>query len=228
MSVSVPSRGTVRIGTCPHGLSPGACPICSGMSGGGNKPKTADFTAKPGEMSWNECAAIGAFLKSLKNAQMAREADYQRHLVNMANFEANMAKAAENLSKFIQTMSQNALTKPLAFVLQKTLLPLVKGMKNLPVTVLNALANISAKFADISDKLTAVYGEFKAAVNKKISDFAKKIKKKLKSIFEIFSADNDSDENEVMVAFEKKLNQLKSLLEKISEKLSEEQENDAD
>lgn len=228
MSVSVPTIGAVRIGTCPHGLSPGACPICSGMSGGGNKLKTADFTAKPGEMSWNECAAIGAFLKSLKNAQMAREADYQRHLVNMANFEANMAKSAENLSKFIQTMSQNSLTKPLAFVVQKTLLPLVKGMKNLPVNVLNTLANISAKFADISDKLTAVYGEFKAAVNKKISDFAKKIKKKLKSIFEIFSADNDSDENEVMVAFEKKLNQLKSLLEKISEKLSEEQENDAD
>lgn len=228
MSVSVPTIGTVRIGTCPHGLSPGACPICSGMSGGGNKVKTADFTAKPGEMSWNECAAIGAFLKSLKNAQMAREADYQRHLINMARFEANMAKAAENLSRFIQTMSQNALTKPLAVIAQKVFMPILNGMKNLPVNILNTIVNISAKFADISDKLTAVYGEFKAAVNKKISDFAKKIKKKLKSIFEIFGADNESDENEVMVQFEKKLNQLKSLLEKISEKLKEELEDDAD
>ena len=50
-----------NIGTCPHGLPLGSCPICNGMAGGGMKK--ADFSAKPGEMSWNEGAAIGAFLK---------------------------------------------------------------------------------------------------------------------------------------------------------------------
>ena len=52
-----------RVGTCPHGLPLGACPICNGMGSGG--AKKADFSAKPGEMSWSQCAAIGAFLSIL-------------------------------------------------------------------------------------------------------------------------------------------------------------------
>ena len=64
-----------RIGSCPHGLPAGACPICSGMGGGG--AKKADFSAKPGEMSWNECAAIGAFLRAQKAAHQAKEADFR-------------------------------------------------------------------------------------------------------------------------------------------------------
>lgn len=227
MSTNITSVGSVRAGLCPHGLPPGACPICSGMSGGGQKVKTADFTAKPGEMSWNECAAIGAFLKSLQNARMAKEADYQQRLINIVNFEKNLTKSAERLNQFIQTMSQNAFTKPLAFIAQKLVLPVINTLKNMPVTVLNTLAQFSGKLADISDKLAAVYGELKAAINKKVSDLAKKIKKKLFSIFSLFEAENESDENEIMVAFEKKLDKLKTILEKISNKeLEEEAENE--
>lgn len=223
MSVSVSSVGAVRAGLCPHGLPPGACPICSGM-GGGTKVQTADFSAKPGEMSWNECAAIGAFLKSLQNARMAREADYQQHLVNIAKFEANMAKTAQNLAQFIQVMSQNTITKPIAFVAQKMVLPVVETLKNMPANVLNTLGKFSEKLADISDKLAAIYGELKAATNKRISDLTKKIKKKLFSIFEIFTTDNDADENEIMIAFEKQLNKLKNMIEKISKRPTEEED----
>ena len=102
MTTGVSSVGSVRAGLCPHGLPPGACPICSGMGGSSQKVQTADFSAKPGEMSWNECAAIGAFLKSLKNARMAREADFQRHILSMAKFEADMTKAAQQLNQFIE------------------------------------------------------------------------------------------------------------------------------
>lgn len=221
VSTSVVAVGSVRAGLCPHGLPPGACPICSGMGGGGNKVQTADFSAKPGEMSWNECAAIGAFLKSLQNARMAKEADFQQRLINIAQFEANMAKSAQTLTQFIQNMSQSALTKPLALVAQKVLLPVVNTLKNLPANTLQALANFAGKLADISDKLAAVYGELKAATTKTLSDITKRIKKKFKSIFEIFTADNDSDENEMMVAFEKQLDKLKGLLEKISDELDE-------
>lgn len=227
MTASVSAVGAVKAGLCPHGLPPGACPICSGM-GGGSKVQTADFSAKPGEMSWNECAAIGAFLKSLQNARMAKEADFQQRLINIAQFEANMTKSAERLNQFIQTMSQNVFTKPLAVVAQKVLLPVINGMKNLPVNVLNTLANVANKLADISDKLTAVYGELKATINKKVSDFAKVIKRKIKSIFNIFMADNEGDENEIMVAFEKQLDKLKGLLEKVSEKLKKETEKQAE
>lgn len=220
MSANVLAVGSVRAGLCPHGLPPGACPICSGM-GGGQKVQTADFSAKPGEMSWNECAAIGAFLKALQNARMAKEADFQQRLINIAQFEANMAKSAERLNQFIQTMSQSPITKPLAVVAQKVLLPIVNTLKNLPANTLQALANFAGKIADISDKLAAVYGELKAATTKTLSDITKRIKKKFKSIFEIFTADNEADENEMMVAFEKQLDKLKGLLEKISDELDE-------
>ena len=221
MTVGVSSVTSVRSGLCPHGLPPGACPICSGM-GGGMKVQTADFSAKPGEMSWNECAAIGAFLKSLQNARLAREADYQSHLVNIARFEQNMIKTAQNLNLFIQTMSNHVLTKPVAVVLQNVVLPIIENVKNLPVNILNTIANISQKLADISDKLTAIYGELKAAIEKKVSAFMKnmnKLKKKLVSIFEIFTPHNDGDENEFMVELEKKLDKLKQMINKIGKKL---------
>lgn len=186
--------------------------------GGGSKVQTADFSAKPGEMSWNECAAIGAFLKSLQNARLAREADYQSQLVNIAMFEKNMAKTAQNLNMFIQTMSQHIVTKPVAVVLQNVVLPIIETVKNLPVNVLQTIANISQKLADISDKLAAIYGELKAAIDKKISAFMKKVKKKLLSIFQIFTPNNDADENELMVELEKKLNKLKQMINKIGKK----------
>ena len=107
-------------------------------------------------------------------------------------------------------------------IAQKLVLPVVNALKNMPVNVLSMLSQMSGKLADISDKLAAVFGELKAAINKKIDNLAKKITKKLKSIFEIFSTDNEGDENEVMVAFEKQLGKLKNLLEKISDKLKDE------
>ena len=45
MAATLPrAANNSRIGTCPHGLPMGACPICNGMGGGGsvkkdNKPK---------------------------------------------------------------------------------------------------------------------------------------------------------------------------------------------
>lgn len=221
MTAGISSVTAVRSGLCPHGLPPGACPICSGMGGASNKVQTADFSAKPGEMSWNECAAIGAFLKSLKNVRLAREADYQAHLVNIAMFEKNMVKASQNLANFIQTLNGNMLTKPVAVVLQNVVMPILQHIKNVPVNIMNTIATISQKLADISDKLTAIYGELKASINKKISDFFNKVKKKLVSIFMIFTPNNDADENELMVELEKKLEKLKQMLNKITKKLPE-------
>ncbi|DAA96386.1 TPA: hypothetical protein CPT80_05045 [Candidatus Gastranaerophilales bacterium HUM_9] len=227
MTAGVSSVTAVRSGLCPHGLPPGACPICSGMGGSSNKVQTADFSAKPGEMSWNECAAIGAFLKSLKNARLAREADYQSHLLNIAMFEKNMVKASQNLANFIQTLSGNALTKPVAVLLQNVAMPILQHIKNVPVNIMNTIATISQKLADISDKLTAIYGELKAAINKKVSDFFNKVKKKLVSIFMIFTPNNDADENELMVELEKKLAKLKQMLNKITRKLPEKKKKNA-
>ena len=81
MSVqSVQSANTNNIGKCPHGLPNGACPICSGGMGGASQKK-ADFSAKPGEMSWNECAAIGAMMRAAKmQKQLNAQAQQNRML----------------------------------------------------------------------------------------------------------------------------------------------------
>ena len=215
LAISAVQASGVRSGLCPHGLPPGACPICSGGMGS-SKVVTADFSAKPGEMSWIECAAIGAFLNSIQNARLAREADYQNQIIAMAQFQNNMTKMAQNLQTFIQNMSQSALTKPLAMVAQNILLPVVKFMKDLPVNFLQATANLAQKLTDITDKLTAIYGELKAAMDKKFSDFAKKVKKKIISIFEIFRAENENSEDERIEDYQKKLSKLQTLLEKIT------------
>ena len=173
MHLSTMHTQNTRVGTCPHGLPMGACPICNGMSGGGGAAKKADFSAKPGEMSWNECAAIGAFLKAQKAAQQAREADFQAHLQALQKFQTTMANAAQRAAQFAQ-MVQNSMppviAKPLAFVMNNIVATGLNVLKNLPASAANFVQNFSQKLADIADKLTAVYGELKAAVQKKVSE----------------------------------------------------------
>ena len=79
-------------------------------------------------------------------------------------------------------------------------------------------ANVAQKLADITDKLTAIYGELKAAMNKKISDFAKKVKKKILSLFEIFNVENEGSDDERIEDYQKHLNKLRNFLEKITNK----------
>ena len=93
MSLStVQATNNSRIGTCPHGLPLGACPICNGMGGGAKK---ADFSAKPGEMSWNECAAIGAFLKAQKMAKLQRQQDVENFAKQAVAFDKAMMNASQ-------------------------------------------------------------------------------------------------------------------------------------
>lgn len=214
-----------RIGTCPHGLPMGACPICNGMMGGG-AAKKADFSAKPGEMSYAECAAIGAFLRAQKAAQKAREMDYQMHVQNLAKFQANIQKMADKVAQFNQ-MVQNSMpaiiAKPINFVMNNVVLKALDMIKNFPNTFANFVQNISQKIADISDKLAAVYGEVKTALAKKSSEIFSNIKKKVKSLFGIFEpSDADNDDKKVNEA--KKTFELKTFIHKLYKKLRDKDE----
>ena len=222
MHLSTVHTQNARVGTCPHGLPMGACPICNGMSGGG-AAKKADFSAKPGEMSWNECAAIGAFLKAQKAAQQAREADFQAHLQALQKFQTTMANAAQRAAQFAQ-MVQNSMppviAKPLAFVMNNIVANGLNMIKNLPQTISNFVQNFSQKLADIADKLTAVYGELKAAVQKKVSETFNEIKKKIKSIFKIFEP-LDTDDEDKKVEEAKRTFELKTFIHKLYKKLKD-------
>ncbi len=222
MSVTSLQTNNSRIGTCPHGLPLGACPICNGMSGGGGMKK-ADFSAKPGEMSWNECAAIGAFLKAQQQAKMQREQDAQNFALRVQAFQNALMNSSQKLANIAQFFSNNTppiIAKPVNFVLNTVLGSIVRAVGNLPSAISNAIQTIQQKLADISDKLTAMMGELKASIEKKISEAFKDMKKKIKSLFSIFQP-MDADNDDKQVDETKKAFELRTFIHELYKKLTQ-------
>lgn len=222
MSVTSLQTNNSRIGTCPHGLPLGACPICNGMSGGGGMKK-ADFSAKPGEMSWNECAAIGAFLKAQQQAKMQREQDAQNFALRVQAFQNALMNSSQKLANIAQFFSNNTppiIAKPVNFVLNTVLGSIVRAVGNFPSAISNAIQTIQQKLADISDKLTAMMGELKASIEKKISEAFKDMKKKIKSLFSIFQP-MDADNDDKQVDETKKAFELRTFIHELYKKLTQ-------
>ena len=228
MSLTAILSNNSKIGTCPHGLPQGACPICNGMGGGA--AKKADFSAKPGEMSWNECAAIGAFLKAQKNAKLQREQDAQNFANNIRTFQNKLMNASQklaNIGMFFANSTPAIIAKPINFVLQTVLGGTLKGIANIPTTISNLVQTVQQKLADISDKLTAIVGELKASIEKKISESFKNLKKKIKSLFAIFNPQN-ADNDEKQIDETKKTFKLKTFIHDLYKKLTEKEKNDTE
>lgn len=222
MQLATINANTVKAGTCPHGMPLGACPICNGMGGGGGMRK-ADFSAKPGEMSWNECAAIGAFLKAQANAKAQRQQDLQNYALQMQNFQNTMTNAKARVAELAQFFTQNTpaiIAKPVNFVLNTLIGGTFNIIKNLPAAIQTAFQTIQQKFADISDKLTAMMGELKAAVEKKISETFSELKKKVKSLFAIFSP-LDAESEDKQIDETKKTFELRTFIHELYKKLTE-------
>ncbi len=221
MSVTSLQTNNTRIGTCPHGLPLGACPICNGMSGGGGMKK-ADFSAKPGEMSWNECAAIGAFLKAQQQAKLQREQDAQNFALKVQAFQNALINSSQKLADISQFFSNNTpaiIAKPVNFVLNTVFGGLARTIANIPAAISNTIQTIQQKFADISDKLTAIMGELKASMEKKISDAFKDLKKKVKSLFSIFQP-LDADNDDKQIDETKKAFELRTFIHELYKKLT--------
>lgn len=185
-------------GLCPHGLPPGACPICSGGMGT-SSVKKADFSAKPGEMSWNECAAIGAMLRAQKLRAQQNEQAYQNRLLALAKFESNMMAVTQRLSVMASKLAQmqSALAKPALVLFNKVLIPASNFIKNMPANIMNFTGKFFNKVFDIQDKLTAMFGELKASIEKKVSDKLQDAKKKLISLFGIYEPKEVEEEKKV-------------------------------
>lgn len=160
------------------------------MGAGG--AKKADFSAKPGEMSWNECAAIGAFLKAQKMAKQAREQDALTFAQKAQAFQNAMMNNSQKFANIAQIITQTMppiIAKPASFVLNTILGGAVRMIAN----VVNLVQTLQQKLADISDKLTAIMGELKASIEKKISENFKVLKKKIKRLFMIFKPVEETD-----------------------------------
>ena len=73
--------------------------------------------------------------------------------------------------------------------------------------------------------MTAIYGEIKSAVQKKVSEVLSNIKKKLKSIFFI-SDTEEADDEDKKIDEAKKTFELKTFIHKLYKKLKNEDEKD--
>lgn len=226
MSFALAPVQAAKIATCPHGLPPGACPICSGAGGGGASAKKADFSAKTGEMSWSDCAAIGQLLKNQKMDKNLKEQSIQSQIVFALNFERSISNMAQRLSNFvlgIQNTIPAALARPIGFVVAKLLIPMLNILKDIPLNIQKTLAQIAEKIVDISDKLAAIYGELKNSIEKKISERLKDFKKKATSFFGLFGSQEPEDE-EKQIEDAKRAFELKTVLEALHEKFTQKED----
>lgn len=221
MKLPVTAAQSAKIGTCPHGLPPGACPICSGGgAGAAGAQKKADFSAKPGEMSWAECAAIGNMLKSQKLSHQRNEQAFQAQMLIAAGFEKNIANLAQKIADFAQKIQNTPpaiISKPLGFIANKVLVPILNILKDIPLNIQNVISKISEKLTDISDKLNALFGELKNSVEKKISDKLKDFKKKFSALFSIFGV-KEPDDEEQKIDEADKIFREKTVLHSLKEK----------
>lgn len=228
MSLGAVKTNSSRVGTCPHGLPLGACPICNGMGSGG--AKKADFSAKPGEMSWNQCAAIGAFLKAQKMAKQVKEQDAMNFAQRAQAFQTALMNSSQRIANIAQFISQNTpqiIAKPINFVLNTIIGGIVRAIANIPMAISNVIQAVQQKIADISDKLTAIMGELKASIDKKISDAFKIVKKKIKSIFAIFKP-LDDDNEEKQIDETKKTFELRTFIHDLYKKMVSQDKKDLD
>lgn len=212
----IQSSNINKPGTCPHGVAPGACPICSNMGGGGGL-RPGERVQKPGEMSYHECAMIGAMMRAREAQQKMHEQNLALRAEALKAFEQNMINFAQKMAVFGNKLNNFLLTKPIALIVNNIAVPIIKAIANIPNFIQNVadkLTQIKEKLIDIQDKLNAIFGEAKAFVEKKVSELVSNVKSKLESLFKVFKRNNTKDD-ETKIDEEKKIFRLKTFINKI-------------
>ena len=92
---------------------------------------------------------------------------------------------------------QSAFAKPAVVLFNKVLIPATNFIKNMPANVMNFTGKFFNKVFDIQDKLTAMFGELKASIEKKVSDKLQEAKKKIISLFGIYEPKEVEEEKKV-------------------------------
>lgn len=188
-----------RAGLCPHGLPPAACPICSGGGMGGAKMKDAPVTKpiRSGEWSFMKCYAAGLAIR----AQEARVENAKNVFEQQIEFSKQLGKNIQNIADRIQNALQNIqnispkfIQNTLQFINNVIITPLLNLVSQIP-KLIEKFADFQQKMGNLllqaGEKLTALLGDLKNFIDKKIIE---DIKKKAKNIF-LFFISNIEDEN---------------------------------
>ena len=214
---------------CPHGFPVGACPICSGMSGGGAR-QNRDKPRVAGEMSYNECMAEWMKMLAAKDAKIQAKQDrienLQESLLNnriiqglakvSGNILNNIQKAFDKISQTVENLP--AILKFPAKVLIQIVQPIFNfilqipnAIKNIQTFLQNTGQNISNLINSTTEKLAMVFGEIKNFVNA-AKEKAFELKKALKSILSLFSEENEKENEEAKEIEKLKARELKEVL----------------
>ena len=221
MATQVRQINKVSSGLCPHGLAPGACPICSKMGGGGGSSfRAGERPQKAGEMSYHECVMQGNLIRARIRAQKQHEANIKHNLELAKNFENLMTKLSTNLQRFINSPNPNFIQKPIINFVKNIVLPVVNFIQNIP-KLIQTFQNLKI---EIQDKLNAIFGEAKAFIDKKITEIVSSIKSKFESLFKIFKKNNAKDDD-TKIDDDKKIFNLKTILHKIIRKKKDQDDN---
>ena len=213
---AVSSINVTQKNTCPHGLPLGACPICNGMGGGGGRVNDKYTARRPGELTYAQCAAIGARMRmerELKEANLKNlKAEFQ-----LANLKLQTNKFIEKLQNNlaqIQSSLPPTLAKAFGNVINNIISPMLNMIKNIP-NFINNIANFITEFRgqiiSTMEKLTAIVGEVKNFISAKIKEEFKKIKKKILSLFGFYIIESGEDEEilrEIEIREAKKIKNL--------------------
>lgn len=206
----------MRVGTCPHGNPIGACPICSGMGGGGKK---ADFSAKVGEMSYAQCLAIGNMLKAQKQRRLDAKNDFVQMQEQIAIFYKNM----NNMLQKIQTVLLNAFNKlpdgvktNVKNIINTLVIPTFNFFKNVFNNIKNIINNtfqqIKGMIKEACDRFIGIMGELKNFFERQIVNKFNEIKNKLFKLFGFANVNNEQvQENQKVSKEEKLLNELNKI-----------------
>ena len=233
MSAPVTTQGNTRAGMCPHGLPPSACPICNGgMAGGGRMRNTAPMKpAHSNEWSFMKCYAAGLAIK----ARDARSENAKNVFEKQIEFAKQLGQNIKNLSERIQTALKNIQNTSSVFV--QNAINVLNNLIIKPIfNLLSQIPKIIEKFAQFQqrvlnfiqqagEKLSAILGDIKNFIDRKIIE---NVKKKAKKFF-LFFMSNIEDENykndETLAIF--KAREMKKFIVKIFSK-SKKREKDAD
>jgi hypothetical protein len=217
---------SAKVGTCPHGLPLGACPICNGMAGGNSTTKR-DIPRNVGEMTYNQCAAIGAMLKAQKHAKAQAKETQQNYLQSLVNFSKNIAQLHQKLMDLTVLLSNSTpalISKPINFILTNFVGRILIVFQNIPNMIVNIAQGLSQKFVEISDKLVAIFGEIKTAISEKVSKFVARIKKKLFFIF----GTSEADDEEKKIEEAKRTFELKTFIHSLIKNFKKEKDTEKD
>lgn len=223
MSSPISTQSQNRAGLCPHGLPPAACPICSGgmAAGGNNRMKDAPVT-KPmnsGQWSWIKCYAAGLAMR----AQEARIENAKTVFEKQIEFAKELNKSIQNLSNRIkmsvinfQNSLPNSLANIVAAASKVIIIPILNIIAQIP-KIIEKLAqfqqNLGYMLLQAGEKLTALLGDLKNFLNKKLFEDTKKLAKKIFMFFVSNTEDENYQNDDTLAVF--KSRELRKFIVKI-------------